>query len=133
MSKTMTKKLYAHRNILKQGQHYCDHVSAMTGEHLYDKSDIAAELAHRDIVIENITKRLPCTHDGVPILWGDTVYYVNEDSTPYSNDRVLSGVVDCISTDMSFTCYKGTHNIQTSDYEAGNLEFYSNKDLVPQD
>ncbi len=45
---------YAERDILKQGNHYMRHVAAMTTEGLYSKSDIAAELAHRDIEIERL-------------------------------------------------------------------------------
>lgn len=51
---TEDKKLYAERDILEQGQVYCDHVNAMTAERLHAKSDIAAELAHRDIEIERL-------------------------------------------------------------------------------
>ena len=42
-------RLYADRDIIQQGKHYTDHVRAMTAEGLHSKSDIAAELAHRDI------------------------------------------------------------------------------------
>ena len=45
---------YAERDILKQGNHYMRHVAAMTTEGLHDKSDIAAELAHRDIEINRL-------------------------------------------------------------------------------
>ena len=44
----MTDKLYAERDLMEQGQYYADHIMAMTSEKLHDKSDIAAELAHRD-------------------------------------------------------------------------------------
>jgi hypothetical protein len=49
-------KLYAERDVLKQGQHYVRHVEAMTAEGLHSKADIAAELAHRDIQIEQLTR-----------------------------------------------------------------------------
>jgi hypothetical protein len=49
---------YAERNIVKQGQPYFDHVSAMTAEGLHAKSAIAAELAHRDIEIATLTAEL---------------------------------------------------------------------------
>ena len=42
---------YADRDVEGQGAVYIKHVSAMTGEDLHFKSDIAAELAHRDIEI----------------------------------------------------------------------------------
>jgi hypothetical protein len=49
---------YAERDIVKQGQPYFDHVSAMTVEGLHAKSAIAAELAHRDIEIATLTAEL---------------------------------------------------------------------------
>ena len=49
------KKHYAERDICEQ-KYYADHVSAMTGEGLHSKSDIAAELAHRDEVIDNLER-----------------------------------------------------------------------------
>ena len=48
------KKHYAERDIIEQGQAYVDHVMAMTSEALHCKSDIAAELAHRDIEIARL-------------------------------------------------------------------------------
>lgn len=47
---------YAERDILKQGDHYMRHITAMTAEKLHDKSDIAAELAHRDIEIKQLAQ-----------------------------------------------------------------------------
>ena len=52
------KKRYANRDIIKQGQAYLDHVSAMTGEGLHHKTAIAAELAHRDIEIQRLRQAL---------------------------------------------------------------------------
>ncbi len=54
----MTKKLYAERNPTKQGQHYMNHLMAMTAEGLHSKSAIAEELAHRDIVIKEMQKTI---------------------------------------------------------------------------
>lgn len=51
-SKDQTQRLYAERDIEDQGGHYARHVNAMTAEGLHAKSDIAAELAHRDIDVE---------------------------------------------------------------------------------
>jgi len=48
---------YAGRDIMgldKKGGHYSRHLSAMTGEALHDKSDIAAELAYRDARIAQL-------------------------------------------------------------------------------
>ena len=49
---------YTARDIVAQGEHYIRHVSAMTDEDLHDKSDIAAELAHRDIESERLHAEL---------------------------------------------------------------------------
>ncbi|QBZ68948.1 hypothetical protein PQZ64_gp49 [Klebsiella phage vB_KpnM_IME346] len=54
-------KQYAERDIEsldKAGEFYSRHVSAMTGEGLYTKSSIAAELGHRDMVISELSKAL---------------------------------------------------------------------------
>ncbi|QBQ77496.1 hypothetical protein WFC_00104 [Escherichia phage vB_EcoM_WFC] len=52
----MTDKQYAvgQRDIeqLDEGGYYTRHIYAMTHEGLYSKSDIAAELAHRDLQID---------------------------------------------------------------------------------
>ena len=53
----MSKKLYADRDTVGQGQVYVDHVLAMTRESLHNKSDIAAELAERDIEIAALKLR----------------------------------------------------------------------------
>lgn len=53
----MTGKLYAVRNpqeLDRLGNYYSRHVIAMTEEDLYSKSDIAAELAHRDLEIDRL-------------------------------------------------------------------------------
>lgn len=50
------KKEYTERDIEEQGDFYMKHVSAMTGEKLHSKSDIAAELAHRDIKNNGLEK-----------------------------------------------------------------------------
>lgn len=55
------RKQYSERDPIMQdrlGNYYCRHVSAMTAERLHAKSDIAAELAHRDIEIDRLTKLL---------------------------------------------------------------------------
>lgn len=55
-------KQYAERDIvdqdLRNGGAYMRHVQAMTAEALHSKSDIAAELAHRDIVIDKLAMAL---------------------------------------------------------------------------
>jgi hypothetical protein len=47
--------LYAKRDVMaldEAGNYYCKHVMAMTAEELHSKSDIAAELAYRDALID---------------------------------------------------------------------------------
>lgn len=48
------RKQYAERDIMAQGSYYMRHLSAMTAEKLHSKSDIAAELAHRDMEIDKL-------------------------------------------------------------------------------
>lgn len=55
---TNIKKHYAKRGPEAQGDHYINHVSAMTTEGLHAKSAIAAELAHRGIEIERLRAAL---------------------------------------------------------------------------
>lgn len=48
-------KHYTERDIMQldeDGNYYCRHMQAMTAEDLHCKSDIAAELAYRDSVID---------------------------------------------------------------------------------
>ena len=52
------KPIYAKRSHRAQGSHYTKHICHMTGEGLHDKSEIAAELAHRDIEIERLKEEL---------------------------------------------------------------------------
>lgn len=61
-----TEKLYADRDICEldeKGGFYFKHVLAMTAEGLHSKSNIAAELAHRDIRIKQLEDLLNDTRD----------------------------------------------------------------------
>lgn len=49
---------YEDRDIVAQGMFYIKHVSAMTAEKLHAKSDIAAELAYRDMRITELEAEL---------------------------------------------------------------------------
>lgn len=51
-------KQYAKRNPEAQGEHYIKHLLAMTEEGLHNKAAIAAELAHRDILINSLKEEL---------------------------------------------------------------------------
>lgn len=46
--------MYEQRDLEALGQHYMNHVVAMTAEELHSKADIAAELAWRDQEIERL-------------------------------------------------------------------------------
>lgn len=48
--------IYGQRDHEEQGEHYMRHLDRMTREKLHDKSAIAGELAHRDILIEQLRK-----------------------------------------------------------------------------
>lgn len=50
------EKLYAERDVETLEPYYSRHVLAMTVEGLHAKADIAAELAHRDKLIETQKK-----------------------------------------------------------------------------
>jgi hypothetical protein len=57
----MTEKYYEDRDIMaldRVGGYYIRHVGAMTAEKLHDKSDIAAELAYRDWLIDDLLQQL---------------------------------------------------------------------------
>lgn len=55
-------KQYAQRDIEEQ-KHYMRHLDAMTRENLHSKSAIAAELAHRDEIIDNLAISGPGVKD----------------------------------------------------------------------
>ena len=70
---------YAKRDHLALGEHYLRHVSAMTGEGLHAKSDIAAELAWRDAEIERLRAEL------FFVLRGDGLEHLYDGDCPASN------------------------------------------------
>jgi hypothetical protein len=57
--------LYAERDIMVQGEEYIKHIDRMTLEGLHSKSDIAAELAHRDIEIKRLREALEFYADDI--------------------------------------------------------------------
>ena len=58
MADDITQRHYAKRDHMAQGDYYTRHVSAMTGEDLHRKSAIAAELAHRDMLVDTLRARV---------------------------------------------------------------------------
>jgi len=64
----MKEKQYDERDAFKldiAGGYYGRHVQAMTREKLHSKSDIAAELGHRDMTIDELLKELIETHSAL--------------------------------------------------------------------
>lgn len=62
------KKNYAERDIMEMdnvGGYYRRHVSAITAEELHSKSDIAAELGHRDMVVAELLEVLTVTMEDI--------------------------------------------------------------------
>lgn len=59
--KKMSERKYGERDIMimdAAGSYYSNHVSAMTAEGLHSKSDIAAELGYRDMMIDELVGTL---------------------------------------------------------------------------
>lgn len=76
--------LYAKRDLEQLGKNYLKHLDAMTVEGLYSKSDIAAELAVRDVMIEELSKpdtTQATTSDG----------YTEDDKLTNDIEMILSG------------------------------------------
>jgi len=95
--------LYAERDIIEQGKHYSQHTSAMTSEGLHSKSDIAAELAHRDIEIERLQARVVELHGALVLLrepWDLSQILGAETRRRVENaDRVLRNDADAEEAD----------------------------------
>jgi len=82
--------------------------------------------------LKDLLSRLPHTKDGKIILWGDKVYFPDPDSMIMDRELdVIEGEVEAITIGVQFKEYEGTHTIMFGDYESGNLELYSQRELVP--
>lgn len=89
-------KQYAKRNPEFQGEHYIKHVIAMTAEDLHQKSAIAAELAHRDILINDLKEELKRSNQELykmvyalgSALDGDTYHEVQALGLPYHDTKI---------------------------------------------
>lgn len=58
MNTTPTARLYGDRDPVAQGKYFLRHMDAMTAEGLHSKAAIAEELAHRDILIDQLQTAL---------------------------------------------------------------------------
>ena len=70
-------ELYAERDI-ENLETYFDHVMAMTSEKLRGKSGIAAELAHRDSIIEKQASEIDSLKAEIKHLGEQTMFIINE-------------------------------------------------------
>jgi hypothetical protein len=102
--------LYAERDIIGQGNFYSRHTSAMTGEGLHSKSDIAAELAHRDIQIEQLQEQVAKANtdrdsalDAEVVAWGDLE---RERARVAELESALQKLLSCISETRGACSYK---------------------------
>lgn len=73
---------YTERDVIAQGLYYANHVHAMTTEKLHSKSDIAAELAHRDIRIAELEAN---QRETIQVIQSNCY-----DGSGQSNDRLLA-------------------------------------------
>lgn len=81
---------------------------------------------------KDLLSRIPHTKDGKPILWGDKVYFPDPDKMTMDREiDIIEGVVEAITIGVQFSEYEGTHTVMFGDYESGNLELYSSRELVP--
>ena len=85
---------YAERDHEEQGEHYMRHLSAMTGEGLHDKSAIAGELAHRDIIIDQLKGAI--NKPGVRETTGGAVVIQNK-----PRSAMLNGIAKYIQTEIN--------------------------------
>ena len=111
----------------------CVHWSSDLCNRCVDKNRFKKpDQTHEAVVrLNDLLVRIPCTKDGKPILWGDTVYIANPDGAPWEDGYVLPVKVESIMIGCHFEEYDGTHTIMAGDNECGNLECYSACELVP--
>lgn len=86
MTTNSDRKHYADRDSMGLGKHFLNHMSALTSENLYAKSEIADELAYRDSVIQELLNLLDKTR---PNLWDydDIRLQVSNTLTKYKDFR----------------------------------------------
>ena len=123
--------LYAERDIIEQEEFYTRHVSAMTKEGLDRKSDIAAELAHRDISIERLQARvatleLAAQSDEPDLVWD----YENQQDPGYEPQKIVDTLADRMNSGESHlfavACAKRMPNreMHVSVSEDGEVSWY---------
>lgn len=84
-------KHYESRDIMaldKSGNYYCRHVSALTRENLVGKSEIAAELGYRDMIIDQLEMKLKAANDQISM---QSLKEAMQESIEKSNMNLVSG------------------------------------------
>lgn len=84
-------KHYEGRDIMAldaAGDYYCRHVSALTRENLVGKSEIAAELGYRDMVIDQLERKLKAANYQISI---QSLKEAMKEPIEKSNISVVSG------------------------------------------
>lgn len=79
------------RNIMeldRLGNYYCRHTSALTRENLIGKSEIAAELGYRDLVIDRLQIKLDAANAEIS---RQALEYAMRGSIGKSNPNIVSG------------------------------------------
>ena len=79
---------YAKRNIELLGELYLNHVSAMTGESLHSKSDIAAELAYRDYMYAQSQLDLEQANKSIQVL-AEALSEAADDFDEFNNEGFI--------------------------------------------
>jgi len=85
----------------KWGGYYCRHVGALTEEDMHSKAEIAAELAHRDLQIDNLRAELAECRDaiaGILAVVGDSSgvcgYHLNGDAAEWGEFPEVDALID---------------------------------------
>ena len=85
-----------------------------------------------EVPCSGVLSRMPHTKDGKIILWEDKVYFPDPDKMIMDRELdIIEGVVEAITIGVQFKEYEGTHTVMFGEYESGNLELYSSRELVP--
>jgi len=110
-------KLYTERDIIEQGDYYSRHTSAMTGEDLHSKSDIAAELAHRDIEIDKLKARVAAQQSALNSIctcsWGAAEFFDVGKAASWMQ-KIAYDALDEVPSTEAFILRKQAEAVQAS-------------------
>ena len=110
-------KLYTERDIIEQGDYYSRHTSAMTSEDLHSKSDIAAELAHRDIEIDKLKARVAAQQSALNSIctcsWGAAEFFDVGKAASWMQ-KIAYDALDEVPSTEAFILRKQAEAVQAS-------------------